>query len=109
MQRRVERGEWITVPPTWIDMPAQKNDGKMRSKSGGVAGRSGSCRENLGQQRQREEERNPDLDPRLRLAEIFREFFCETNRGGIRVSKGAYGREICIKFHFKGNCTHNFS
>ena len=43
-------------------------------------GRSVGGRENSGQKRQREEERNPDVDPRLMLMEIFREFFYETNR-----------------------------
>ena len=46
-------------------------------------GRSGSGRKNLGQKWKVEDERNTDVDPRLRVMEKFREFFYETNRDDI--------------------------
>ena len=84
-------------------MLAQKNDGQRRSENGGGVERSGSGRENSGYQRQRDEERNPKLDPRLRVMEIFKYFLYETNRDGITCPKGEDDREVCIKFHSKGN------
>ena len=41
------------------------------------------------QKSKRDEERNPDVDPRMRVMERFREFFCEANRDGIICPKGA--------------------
>ena len=70
---------------------------------------SGSGRENLGQKRYREEYRNPDVDPHLRVMERFREFLCEANRDGITFPKVSDGREVCIKFHYKGNCFRDCS
>ena len=69
-------------------MPVQKNNGRRRSESGGGAVRSGSGTEKLVQQRKREEDRNPDMDPHLRVMERFREFLCESNRDVITCPKG---------------------
>ena len=86
---RVERGEWITTTPVWVEILAQNSDGRRKSESGGGSWRSSSGEEKSGQQRQREEERNPDVDPRLRVVEIFQDFLCEANRDGITFPKGA--------------------
>ena len=63
----MERGEWINTTPDWVEMLAQKSDGRRKLENGGGLGRSGSGGENSGQQRQREEERNPDVYPRLKV------------------------------------------
>ena len=55
--------------------------------------------ENLGHQRKAEEERNPDVDPRLRVMEQFREFFSDHNKDIIMCPKGADSMEVCIKFY----------
>ena len=90
-------------------MPAQKNYGQRRLENSGGVGRRISGGENLGQQQKVEDERNPDVDSRLRVMEIFREFLCETKRDGITCPEGADGREVCIKFHSKGTCTRGCS
>ena len=41
-----------------------------------------------------EDERNPDVESRLRVMERFREFFCETNRDRITCPNGADEREV---------------
>ena len=46
-------------------------------------GRSEPVRKNLGQQWKVEDERKPDVDPRLRVMERFREFLYVTNRDSI--------------------------
>ena len=107
LQRQVEMVEWITTTPTWVEIPEQKNDKWRRSEISGGAGRSGSGIENPGQQRQREEESNPDVDPRLRVMERFRDFFCDKNRYGIMWPKGKDSRELWIRLHSKGNCTRD--
>ena len=66
--------------------------------------RSSSGGENLGQQQKVEDERNPDVDPHIRVMERFRDFFCETNRDEITCTKGSDSREVFINLHSKGNC-----
>ena len=88
----------------WVEMFSQNNDGQRILESGGGAGRSGSGGENPEQQRHREEERNPDMDPSIREMKRFTEFFCKTNRDYITCPKGEEVREVCIKLHSKGNC-----
>ena len=56
-----------------------------------------------------EYERKPDVNPHIRVMKKFREFFYETNREGITCPNGADGREVCIKFHSKGNFTNDCS
>ena len=68
-----------------------------------VWARCGSDGDGLEQQRKREEDRNPDVEPCLRVMERFRRFFCQENRYIITCPKGADSREISIKFHSKGN------
>ena len=55
-------------------MPVPNHNGQRISKNSGGAGRSGSGGEKLGKQQKVEDERNPDLDPRLRVMEQLREF-----------------------------------
>ena len=109
LQKRVERGEWITTPSAWVEIPEKNNDGRKRLVSGGGARRSIPGGEKLGQQQNMEDGRNPDMDPRIRAMEILREFFCGTNRDIITCLKGEVDREVCINFHSKGNCTRDFS
>ena len=91
-QKRVERGGWIKTSPAWVDMPAQKNYGQRRLENSGGVGRRISGGENLGQQQNVEDERNPYVDSCLRVMKIFREFLCETKRDGITCPEGADGR-----------------
>ena len=51
------------------------------------------------------DERNPDLDPYLRVMKRFREFLCDQNRNGITCPKGIDVMEVCINFHSKETCT----
>ena len=69
-------------PPAWVEILEQKSDGRRISESSGGSGRSGSGGENSGHQRQRKEDINPDVDPRLRVMDRFRGFY-EFNRDGI--------------------------
>ena len=48
--------------PSWVDVLTQKKYGRRNSESGG----------GLGQLRKREEEQNPDMDPRLRVLKKYR-------------------------------------
>ena len=78
---------------------AHKNGRQRNSESGGA----------LVQLRKREEERNPDMDPRLRAFEKFRRFFNPACREGYTRPKRVYGREVCTRFHSKVDCVRDFS
>ena len=60
--------------------------------NGSGAGRRVSGGKNFGQQQKLEYERNPDMDPHIRVMEIFREFLCDHKRDGIMCPKGADSR-----------------
>ena len=62
-------------PPPRAEIPEQKNNGRRKSESGG-----GSGGDSLGQKSKRDEERNPDVDPRLRVMERFQEFLSQAKK-----------------------------
>ena len=55
-------------PHTWAELPEQKNNRKRKSDN---SGRGGLGEGGLGQQRNMDEARNPDVEPRLRVMERF--------------------------------------
>ena len=71
----MEWGEWITTLPIWVEFPAQKNNRRRKSESDAGSGRGGAGRGDLVHIRNREEERNANTDPRLRIMERFQDFF----------------------------------
>ena len=86
-------------------MSEPKHDGRRISETGGGAERSGSSGGDLGKQQKLEYDRNPEVDPRLRVMKRFRDFFSDQNRYVIMCPKGVDGREVYIKFHSKLTCT----
>ena len=53
--------------------------------------------------RNREEERNVNADPHMRIMKRFRDFFNPDNREGHTLPKGSDGRKTYIEFHSKGD------
>ena len=83
LQQRVEWGEWITPPPpTWVEFTAQKTDRRRKSEIDYGLGRGDVGRGSLLHIINREEERNTNTDPRLRIMERFRDLFNPENRDG---------------------------
>ena len=66
-------------PPTWEELLEKKADERRKSESGGGSGGGGLVRGSLGQLRKRGEERNPYVDPHLRLMERLWDSFIPDN------------------------------
>ena len=92
LKRGVERGDWITTPPTWAELPAQKNNARRNSESVSGSDRCGLGGDGLGHQRKRDAERNPEMEPCMRVMERFREFIIHSNRDSITFPKGLDSR-----------------
>ena len=39
IQKNVDRGEWLTLTPVWVDRPAQKEEGRRKSDGHGIGAR----------------------------------------------------------------------
>ena len=86
LQKRVERGEWMTSMPEWVKIPAPQEEG--RRKSEGVGNRA----------------RNYGVDPQLCIRKnlgIITRFVRQEN---LRLSMGDDGREIYLRYISKGEC-----
>ena len=86
LQKRVERGEWLTSMPSCVERPAPREEGRCKSEgTGNVA-------------------RNHGVDLQLRISKnlgIITKFERQNN---LRLTIGADGREICLHFISKGEC-----
>ena len=86
LQKRVERGEWMTSIPVWVEQPALREEGRRKSEGN----RTGA--------------RNHGVDPQLRISEnlvILTQVECSEN---LRLRMGADGTEICLRYISKGEC-----
>ena len=41
LQKRVERGEWMTSMPVWTERPAPREEGRQKSEGNGTGARQG--------------------------------------------------------------------
>ena len=87
-----------------MELLSHKNNRRSKSESicssgGGGSGRDRSDGDGSVQQRKREEYRNPEMDPHLRVMERFRELYSHSNKDGITCPDVVDSREICIKFN----------
>ena len=57
-------------------------------------------------QSKREEEKNRDMEPPLRVIYKFHRSFDPSFQEGHACPKSMYGRDILICFHSKGDCVH---
>ena len=67
---------------------AQNNVMRRKSESGGGLGGGGLGRYGLGQKRKRDRDRNPGVEPSMRVMDRFWEYLSHTNRDGITFPKG---------------------
>ena len=97
LQKRVERGEWITSTPVWVERLAPKEEGRRKSdgnvlgawQSGGGGG-GGSVF-------------NHGIDPQLRIIENLGSITQAERTENLRLSLRADGREIYLHFISKGD------
>ena len=97
IHKKVERGEWLTSTPVWVDRPAQKEEGSRKSDGCGMRSRpsgGGSGRDAV---------LNQGVDPQLRIMEILGDMTATARSKNLCIPLAADGREICLRFLSKGD------
>ena len=98
LQKKVERGEWLTLTPGWVDRPAQKEEVLQKSDGHGVGARPSV----------RGGKRDAVFNSRVYLQICIMERLgdmTETARlENLRIPLAADGREICLHLLSKGDC-----
>ena len=79
LQKRVERGEWMTSMPVWVERPAPREEGR-RKLEGNMNG-----------------EGNHGVDLQLRISENLGILTQVARSENLRLPMGADGREICLQ------------
>ena len=86
LQKRVERGEWMTSMPAWVYRPAPREEGRRKSEGTGNGAR------------------NHGVDPQLRISKNLGILTQVAHQENLRLPMGADGREICLRYISKGEC-----
>ena len=101
IQKRVERREWLTSTPVWVERPAPKEEGRWKSYGNGLgAQKSGrGCGGGT--------VFNHGVDTQLRIIENIGSMTMVARMENLRLPVGADGREICLCFSSKGGCNRS--
>ena len=101
LQKRVERGEWLTLTPVWVERPAPKEEVRWKSDGHGFgAQQSGrGVREGT--------VFNHGVDPQLQIIENLGSMTQAERTDNLLLPVGADGREICLRFSSKGDCNRS--
>ena len=67
LQKKMERGEWFTLTPGWVDRPAQKEEGRRKSDRHGIGASLSGGGDGRGVMF------NNRVDPQMRIMEIRRD------------------------------------
>ena len=86
LQKRVERGEWTTSIPAWVERPATREEGCRKLKGTG----NGAW--------------NYGVDPQLRISKNLGILKQVSRQENLRFPMGDDGREICLCYISKGEC-----
>ena len=92
IQKKLERGEWLTSMPVWVERPAQKEEGRRKSDGNGFGARpsgGGGGRDAIFNHR---------IDPPLRIMERLGDMTGSERSENLHIPLAAYGREICLRF-----------
>ena len=91
-QKKVERGEWLTLTPVWVDRPAQKEERRRKLDGNGMverpSGRGGGCDTIF----------NHIIDPQLRNMEILDDMTGAARSENLHIPFVEDGGEICLRF-----------
>ena len=101
LQKRVERGEWLTSTPVWVERPAPKEEELRKSDGNGLVARQS------GERGWGSSVFNHGVDPQLRIIENLGSMTQAAHTENLRLPVGANGREICLRFSSKGYCNRS--
>ena len=100
LQKRVERGEWLTSMPVWVERPAPREEGLRKSEGNGIGSQQGGRGVGEGTVF------NHGVDPQLRISENLGLMTQAARAENLRLPVGEDGREICLWFISKGYCSN---
>ena len=88
LQKKVERGEWPTLTPLWVERSAPKEEGHRKSDGNGLGARQSGRGGRGGTVF------NHGVDPQLRIIENMGSMTMAARSKNLRLPLGADGREI---------------
>ena len=94
----MERGDWLTSTPGWVDWPTQREGVRCKSDGNGIGARLSGVGGG------RDAFFNKGVDPHLQIMEILGEMMMAARSEILRIPLAAYGGEIYLRFHSKGDC-----
>ena len=97
LQKKVERGEWLTSTSVWLDRPSKKEEGRRKLDRNGMGARpSGGGGES-------DAIFNYKIDPQLHIMERLGDIKGSARSENLGILLAADVREICLRFLSKGN------
>ena len=107
IQKKLERGEWLTSTTVWVDRPAQKEEGRRKYDGHGIGATlsgGGSGRDAVF---------NHGVYPQMRIMERLGYMTAEERSENLRIPLEEDGREIFLRFLSKGyyirSCTRSYA
>ena len=89
LQKRVERGEWLTSMPAWVERLAPRKDGRRKSEGTGNGAR------------------NHGVDSQMRISKNLGIITKFARQEKLRLPMGDDGRKICLRYISKGECNRS--
>ena len=103
VQKKVERGEWLTSTSVWVDWPAQKEEERHTLDRHGMGARpssgGGGCDTVF----------KHKINPQLQIMERLGDMTVAACSENLRIPLAADVREICLLFLSKGDCIISYT
>ena len=101
LQKRVERGEWMTSMPVWVERPAPREEGSRKSERKGTGAQQGGRGVVEGTVY------NHGVNLQLRISENLGILTQAARTENLCLPMWADGREICLRYISKGECNRS--
>ena len=92
IQKKVEREEWLTSTPVWVDRPSQKEERLRKSDGPNMGSRPSGGGGGI------DVVFNHGVDLQLRIMEILVDMTATARSENLRIPLAEDGREICLRF-----------
>ena len=101
LQKRVERGEWMTSITVWVEQPAPREEGRQKSEGNGTGALQG------GRVVVEGTVYNHGVDPQLQISEKFGILTQAAHTEDLCLPVGADGRDVCLRYILKIECNRS--
>ena len=103
LQKKLERGEWLTLMPVWVDRSAQKEEVRRKSDVHGMGVRPSNRKGG------RDAVFNHVVYPQLQIMERLGDITLTARLENLYIPLAEDGREICLRFLSKGECIRSYT